>query len=99
MHLDGVDQIDLSIVNNKMCFGKKKQNKQQQENIGVTRLLTIGDCELRSLLNMWCNHGSPEGIICVLGDISELDAVLSWIMPIQPLVHKFAPPPPSYACP
>ncbi len=28
--------------NNKMCIGKKKQNKQQEsENIGVTRLLTI----------------------------------------------------------
>ncbi len=55
MHLDGVDQIDLSIVN-EMCSGKKKQNKeeqqeQQQENIGVTEVDTIGDYELRSLLN------------------------------------------------
>ena len=36
-----------------MCTGKKKKkmmNKQEQEKICVTRVHTIGDCELRSLL-------------------------------------------------
>ena len=33
------------------CFSKKKQNKKQElEKIGVIQVLTIGDCELCSLL-------------------------------------------------
>ncbi len=32
------------------------------------------------------NHGSPEGVICALGDISELKDV--WIMTIHPSVRK-----------
>ena len=36
----------LVLVITKMCSGKKKQNKQQeQENICVTEVDTIGDCE------------------------------------------------------
>ena len=37
----------------RMCTGKKKQKNQQQQEqtkICVTWLLTIGDCQLRSLL-------------------------------------------------
>ncbi len=49
-----------------MCTSKKKQNKENneekikeqiKEKIGVTEVHTIGDCELRSLLNIgWLNR-------------------------------------------
>ncbi len=49
-----------------MCTGKKKQNKddkedKEQEKISFTRVHTIGDCELRSLLmkDMCCDHNFP----------------------------------------
>ncbi len=56
MHLDGFEQIDdvqnVFLEDAEMCTGKKKKmmNKQEQEKICVTRVHTIGDCELRSLL-------------------------------------------------
>ncbi len=45
-----------------MCSGKKKQNKEQeQEKIGVTWVHTIGDCELRILLIAGDNQSPSDG--------------------------------------
>ncbi len=50
-----------------MCTGKKKKNKEQekikeQEKVGVIRMPTIGDCELRSFLIIRAQLGSAVGI-------------------------------------
>ena len=56
---DTLTCVGIGIVLNWcLCTGKKKQNKEkikEQEKIAVTKVHTIGDCELRSLLMTRCH--------------------------------------------
>ena len=59
MHLDGFEQRDIcsdDVENprfSELCTGKKKRNEENiKEKISVSKVHTIGDCELRSLLTI-----------------------------------------------